>query len=150
VAIIALLSFGVGANVIFMLVAINDPSFAVEPDYYRKALAWDQSQAEAAESKALGWQVAIGVDRDRSGRDELLVTLSDQGGAPIPGAQLEIEAFHNAHAAQRLKVDLQPDQLPGAYKAQLPPMRRGLWEFRVRAVRGAEHFTRTLLQDVGI
>ena len=35
-------------------IAIDDPSFALEPNYYDKAVHWDRSQAEARSSQALG------------------------------------------------------------------------------------------------
>ena len=49
--IVALLVGGAGANVGLMLVATSDASFAVEPDYYQKALAWDETMAQAARNR---------------------------------------------------------------------------------------------------
>ena len=44
--------------VLFAVVASRDPSFAVEPDYYRKSLEWDATAAQARASKPLPTQVS--------------------------------------------------------------------------------------------
>ena len=46
VVIVSLLVGGAAANIGFMIVANRDPTFAVEPDYYRKAVDWDRTMAQ--------------------------------------------------------------------------------------------------------
>ena len=47
-------------------VATSDGSFAVEPDYYQKALHWDDARSAAAENAGLGWTVELDGRRQAS------------------------------------------------------------------------------------
>ena len=47
IAVAAILATTVAANIWVMMIANDDPSFAIEPDYYRKALAWDTTLAQS-------------------------------------------------------------------------------------------------------
>ena len=76
--IVALLSVSVIANVFLIIKATTDPSFAVERDYYAKAVTWDEHQQEQADSNALGWHAALKAERDR-----LELRLLDADGRPI-------------------------------------------------------------------
>jgi nitrogen fixation protein FixH len=75
------------------------------------------------------------------------VVLRDRNGAPLPGAAVTVEAFHNARAGQIVTASLS-DAGDGLYRAQVPIARSGLWELRFRAVRGAHVFTRTVAGEV--
>ena len=145
---VGLLASGVGANMYFMARAIGDPSFAVEPDYYAKAVAWDAHQAQARENADLGWSVMLSVaEADRgTGRAQVVLTLADRSGRPVPGATVGLTAFHNARAADIVTSTLS-ETAEHEYVAEVPIVRPGLWEFRVVAARGLETFTATLDQD---
>lgn len=85
--IIVLLVGGAGANVALMVIATRDPSFAVEPDYYQKALRWDEAMTQESHNAALGWSVAVGVDAaTRSGPTRIVLRVSDRDGAPVEDA----------------------------------------------------------------
>jgi nitrogen fixation protein FixH len=144
-----LLASGVGANVYFMCRALGDPSFAVEPDYYAKAIAWDAHQAQTKENADLGWSVTLSVaaaDRG-TGRAQVVLTLADRAGNRLPGAIVGLTAFHNARAAEVVTANLS-ETAQHDYIAEMPVVRPGLWEFRVVAERGQETFTAILDQDV--
>lgn len=143
-----LLAAGVAANVYFMFRAVSDPSFAVEPDYYAKALAWDAHQAQAEENAELGWRVALAVaTADRgTGRARVVATLADRDGRLVSGLIVGLTAFHNARASQVVTATL-AETAEHAYAADIPVTRPGLWEFRVTAARGRERFTAVLDQD---
>ncbi len=47
----------VAANVWVAIIANRDPSFAIEPDYYAKAVAWDSSMAQARHNATLNWSL---------------------------------------------------------------------------------------------
>jgi nitrogen fixation protein FixH len=74
------------------------------------------------------------------------VRLADKAGAPIAGAQVTVEAFHNARASRILSAALDPRGQ--GYSAVMPLERPGLWEFRLRVTRGPEVFVATLTRDV--
>lgn len=149
-AVIALLGLGVGSNVALLVVATSDRSFAVEPDYYTKALAWDRTRQQQRRSAALGWSASVVAKPLAStpGRTELIVQLHDGTGGPVSGAELRIEAFHNARAADRRHWTLFETAEPGAYRLTVPDLRVGLWELRITANRGAERFEQTLQHDM--
>jgi nitrogen fixation protein FixH len=146
--IVALLVGGAGANIGLMVVATRDASFAVEPDYYRKALHWDEMMAQEARNQALGWTAAVAFERlARPGEVEVTARVNDRGGRPVEGARVAIETFHSARASHVLTATLAPGAA-GQYSAALLLDRPGLWEVRLRVERGDETFTAILRQDL--
>lgn len=140
--IVGLLSISVGANVILILKATSDPAFAVEKDYYQKAVDFDATQKARAESARLGWRVALKAERDR-----LEVRLFDDAGVPISDATLAVEAFHNARANQIIAGELEPEG-PGLYAMNRPFARPGIWEYRLTAVRGEQRYIETIQEEI--
>lgn len=145
---VGLLAAGVGLNLYFMSRAVSDPSFAVEPDYYAKAIAWDAHQAQARDNFELGWTLKLHVaaaDKG-TGRARLVASLLDRDGVPVPGLTVELEAFHNARASQVVNATL-AETAEHVYAADVAVSRPGFWEFRVAAMRGTEVFTAIVNQD---
>jgi len=125
--------------------AHSDRSFAVEPEYYQKAIAWDETAAQQQFNTSLAWSPAISLgDVGALGRI-INLSLTDRAGNPIPDARITITAFHNARASDRLTAELSPvdPERPGLYRAQLPLDRPGLYEIRLTARRSADTFTAT-------
>jgi len=146
-ALAALLVGSAGANIALVVITSRDASFAVEPDYYAKALAWDETMAQQARNETLGWSLGLRVEpTGERGRVTVAVGLSDGGGAPLAGARIAIDALHNARANRVLTAVLEPRGL--GYAAMMPLARPGLWEFRVRVTRGPDVFTATFMRDV--
>lgn len=126
-----------------LYLAHSDPSFAAEPDYYQKALAWDETARQNQANAALGWRVETRWEPAASPRRAVEFVVRDGAGAPVAGAGLRAEAF--ASLRPRERVVLTPDEVePGVYRSVLPNGSRGLWEFRLRAQRGADVFTASL------
>jgi nitrogen fixation protein FixH len=148
VLIVALLVGGAGANIAFMIVANHDPSFAVEPDYYRKAVDWDRSMEQEARNAKLGWQVSAVLEPGAKGRARLVVQVRDRAGAPLTGSTVAVEAFPSARAREIATFALVPAGEAGVYAVTLPRARPGLWELRLRVARGDVVFTHTLSQDL--
>lgn len=141
------LAITVLGNVWVMRVAGSDPSFAIEPDYYRKAVDWDSTVAQSARNQALGWRLTATLGApDASGGAILTARLHDATGTPLPGATVTVEATHNARASEVLAAELVAGD-DGAYTASLPATRRGVWELRFAVERGDERFTATLRTD---
>ncbi len=121
--------------------AHSDPSFAVEANYYDRAVHWDEAAAQERRNAELAWVVEVEIAP--GGGDEpgsLDLALADSRGGAIDGARVSVEAFHNARASDRTMLALEPAE-PGRYSAPLEIGRAGLWEFRVTATRGDEVFT---------
>ena len=142
IAIATILALTVGANFWVYVVANADRGIAIEPDYYRKAVAWDSSMAQARENLLLGWRVtpSLAAFSARDGAD-LRVTLADSSGTSIPDATVRVSAFYNARAGEVSDVMLVPRS--GGYETRLPVHHGGLWELRFDVRRGSLHFTAT-------
>ena len=144
----SLLVGGAAANIGLMIVANRAATFAVEPDYYRKAVDWDRTMAQEARNLELGWRVSTELEPIDGGRAHLVARVVDRAGRPVTGAAVVVEAFPSARARDIASFTLAPAGAAGAYAATLAHGRPGLWELRVRVTRGEEVFTRTLSQDL--
>ncbi|MCU0618023.1 MAG: FixH family protein [Gemmatimonadaceae bacterium] len=137
----------VASNVGVILITKDDPSFAVEPDYYRKAVEWDSTSARRARSDALGWQVTPTVQVGGT-NSELSLTLVDAQGAPIDGATIAGELLHVARASQMQTVQFTARN--GGYVATVQMPRAGVWELRLDATRGDQRFLRTVRLETAL
>lgn len=145
--IITVLLGNVTLGIVLMRVANSDPHFAIEPDYYRRAVGWDRTQAQARQNLALGWQLQPTLGAVGGGEVPLTLALTDAEGAPLDGASVSVEARAVAHANELLVANLLPTGQPGTYAAGLEVTRAGLWEVRAVAIRGADQLTAQLRLD---
>ncbi|HEY2410078.1 MAG TPA: FixH family protein [Polyangiaceae bacterium] len=138
------------SGLLFMMhIALDDPTFAVESNYYAKAVAWDGTQAQLAENRRLGFRLSLPerVTAARDGSVELRLTLRDAHGEPVSGALLTSDAFANAHAAEISALSWQELE-PGSYAARVSARHLGVWVFRTVVTRGADRFTSTLRAEI--
>lgn len=130
-----------------VFVATNDDGFAIEPDYYLKAVRWDEAQRAREASAALGWDPTVRLLRQGT-TVTLQLTLDDARSARVTGAHISVEAFPNAHAGELHRVTLS-ETAPGVYQGTLESARAGLWEVRIEARgAGAERFLGVARVDV--
>ena len=147
-AITGVLAATVGANIWVMVIARDDPSFAIEPDYYRKALAWDTTMAQAEHNAALGWRLTPSLGPvARDGRALITARLTDSTGAIIRDALVRVSALPVARAMDVQEVTLVVDG-QGDYAASVDARRAGQWELRFDAVVGDNRFTQVTRVDV--
>jgi nitrogen fixation protein FixH len=141
VPVVLLLSSALGVGTM-AIVAVRDPSFATEANYYQKAIHWDQTQAQAGENQRLGYRIALPTTLllDAHGHARLELTLADRLGQPIRGASLTAQAFANAYSAELQQLTFE-ETAPGVYAAPLTARHAGLWVFRVTAQTAAARFT---------
>jgi FixH len=144
VGISVVLGVTVAANAVLYYVAGADPSFAIEPNYYAKAVKWDSTLAQR--SAALGWRLSPALTPfvPRVGA-RLSVALADSSGAPITDAIVKVSALYNARAGTVLESVLRPDT--NGYNTILGIAHAGLWEFRFDVTRRRQHFTSTVRLD---
>lgn len=136
-----ILAITVAVNIAVMFVAKDDPSFAVEQDYYRKAVAWDSSMAQERHNQQLGWRVEPVLERySPQGGAVLHVRVADSTGAAISNATVQVAALYNARASDVFEATLQRAS-DDTYTAHLPVTHTGQWELRFTIVRGADRFT---------
>jgi nitrogen fixation protein FixH len=146
IGVVVILAATVAGNIGVIVLTKDDPSFAIEPDYYRKAVAWDSTQARIAQSNALAWTVSAAVSDNSVGENVLTLQLLDHTGAAVQDARLTGTLLHVARAneVQSVVFAETPD---GRYAATVPMDRRGMWELRLAAVRNAEQFQQTVRID---
>jgi len=137
-----------GAQLTVLHFVLDDPSFALEPDYYKKAMAWDARREAERQSLALGWQSELSVSpTGEASRMMLRVRLRDLDGSAMSGATLQVTAFANARASGVHESELR-EISPGVYEGELPSGRPGLWEFRLQAQRGKDTFQQVLRREL--
>ena len=140
--IIGLLVSGIAANLTMLMLASGDPAFSVEPDYYAKAVKWDEHMAQERRNAELGWVVELVPSPA-----ELTVRLTDREAHPVVGARMTVEAFPVARGNRIVSTDLAEDA-EHRYAAAVALNRPGLWEFRLIARRGADTFTAVSVHNV--
>ncbi len=136
------LAIHVVASLVVVFVATSNPSYAVEEDYYQKALHWNDKRAQDRTNEELGWILNLIVRPAATPGEQptLEVHLADAGGEPVDGAVVAVETFHNAHANDILRASLDAVG-EGVYRTTLPMRHNGRWEMRFTVDRGQEHFT---------
>lgn len=147
VAIVTVLALYVAFGLIAARIATHDPNFAVEPDYYRKAVMWDSSLAQSHRSDALRWRLIPTLSPvGKASPATLAFDVRDSAGAIVKGAHVSVEARQVAYAEDVTTATLD-ERGDGEYAAQVPLGRPGLWEFRVVATRGSDRFATTIRMD---
>jgi nitrogen fixation protein FixH len=139
VAIVGVLGVTVLANGVLLYEATRGDATAYESDYYRKAVLWDSTVAQAGRNAALGWRLSGSFDP--SGR--ISVRLVDRAGAPVDRATVSLEGFAIAHGTGDFRATM-AEGTDHRYDSTVPLAHGGLHEVRFTAVRGAERFTATL------
>ncbi len=145
---IVLLALSLGGWFFMVRLALDDPTFAVEPAYYEKAAKFDQRALLIEQSRRLGWQVTVTEFSRAADQGALLrLSLRDAVGRPIEGARFELEALSNLRAA-----DVQTPQLtetsPGSYEGRWERGWPGIWELRARVVAQGTEFVTTLRAEL--
>ena len=141
-AMTAILAVTVGANIWVMRIASADPSFAIEPDYYAKAVQWDSAMAQERRNRELGWTVTpvlAAFDAGRGARLHVVVTSSD--GVDIGDATVHVAAFAVARSSRIANVTLR--RAAGGYDALVPVTHGGAWELRLVVRRGGDRMVVT-------
>lgn len=127
-----------------VILATGDKAFAVEEDYYAKAVAWDETSIQRAASEALGWTARAEVSEpDLSGSRAVTVWIEDAAGRPVDVSTLRVFAFHHARRADTIEFPM-VRIAPGRYAAGADMDRPGKWQLRVRGERGSDLFLSTL------
>lgn len=130
-------------------IAIDDPHFALEPNYYDKAVHWDRTQRETSDGAALDLELtltkplALAVD----GTLEVEIRITDRDRALLSPAVVELEAFPNAYASRVEQMTLS-ETTPGVYRARLRGQSPGLWELRFMVAKGNLRFHQSIRRDV--
>ncbi len=120
-----------GMNVLIVAYTVyaanSDGGAAIEPDYYQKALAFDELQARQRENDALGWAYRVSIDQDDAhGPATLRLELRDAAAEPVTRATVRAVAFPSFRATERKRL-LCAESQPGVYSAPIAIDRPGQW-----------------------
>jgi nitrogen fixation protein FixH len=136
---IGLLGILVTIQVVLFSISRTDPSFAVESEYYQKAVSWDQEAKQRTLNAELGWHVTPQLFADAQGA-RLGIQLTDNTSQVISGAAVTVVAFPNARASQIQQLALRETE-PGLYVAPIRLLHRGEWEIRLTVMRDGKTYT---------
>jgi hypothetical protein len=128
-------------------IAVDDPGFALERDYYQKAVSYDAEIAQRAENQRLGWSAELTATAATPRTSSTLALMLRDAAGPLAGARVRVEALRNASAARVLSGAL-TEAAPGQYQVSLPLYSGGLWEFRLVVEREGQRFTSVQRLDV--
>ena len=148
--VIALLAGQLLVSLSAVYIAFTDRSHAVLPDYYERAVDWDQHQAARRDSAALGWHTTWRIDdsADMFGQREVQLGLTDARGQAVFAEEVELVYFHHARAGRRATASM-TSAGDGSYLATLAMREDGIWQIELTARRGSERFLATELRRVG-
>lgn len=143
--VVGLLATHVTVMLLAVKIASSGGGHSVVPDYYRKAVNWDESRAKIRASALLGWTVSVtpAVLSGQDGLRELRFVLQDKEGGPIAGAHVVARVWHHA-IGESHEVTASPTDAAGVYAARAPMSQPGAWECELVVDRGAEHFIHTV------
>lgn len=134
------LALTVVANIGIYVVATDDPTFVIEPNYYAKAIGWDSTMAQDRRSALLGWVLTPEAKPSHAGRAALTLRLADASGRPLGGARVHMEGVNNADPAGAVAMNVVADA-NGVAATSMPVRHGGLWELRFDVRRGSDRFT---------
>jgi nitrogen fixation protein FixH len=142
--VVGLLTGHFSIMVVAVVIATHDKSFAVLPDYYQKAVHWDDSQAELRASERLGWKCAFtpSPEVDPLGRRAVTLTLIDAVGKPVTDADVQVTYFHHARPAELFNVSLRTDDAGRAIQT-ITMRNQGFWQVNVTASKAGQKFVQT-------
>lgn len=149
---VMLLGASVAGWIVMVRLAVDDPGFSLEPDYYKKAVEFDAREARRREADDVGFR----VDVESFARDEkktlLRIRVSDRSGALLDAARVRGVGFSNARAARVVPLTFRSAGA-GIFVAEFDDeVHLGLWELRLEISRGdieIERVVRADLSDAG-
>lgn len=126
---------------IAITVTARDSSHAVVSGYDELALKWDEVKQLQQDSAKLGWECEISVaeNGDVIGNRTLTFQLNDRQGKPIEAAQIDLTAFHRAHASKKRPLTVVAAG-GGTYTATLLVNKSGKWQFSGQATCMGDQF----------
>ena len=117
---------------------LGDEHFAEVENYYEAAENWDAHMEEVRASAALGWTVHFEtVHASASGESEVVFVVKDAHENPVQGLSGSLHAFHNAYPKNYFDPVL-TESSAGHYAVKLALRRSGLWQWKLKFVRGEE------------
>lgn len=146
--VVGLLSLQVVLGVAAVMLATGDESVAVIPDYYDKALNWDEQMAQRQSSKALGWQVEfVETDYGQLGSG-LQINLKDAADTPIQIQSGTVHLYRHARASERMAAPIAKAD-DGIIEVASCFSHHGLWQVELDVIdRDGNRFVESRRMDI--
>ena len=130
--IVGFLGLQVVIGVASIVLALNDPSVAVIPNYHQSALDWDVTHRARQLADQLGWQIDYNIiPAEQAGERTLLVTIQDRDGKPQSDLNVSARLYRHARGGNvdqfRLKAIAD-----GNYQANTKLTGQGLWQIELK------------------
>lgn len=128
---VGLLVVSVSGWLYMVSIAVDDPGFGVEPDYYKKASNFDDVIEQREENHRLGWNAkVVAVSYMPKGQGRITVIVEGKDSKVVEGLSLSAKAFHVARSQNLVQLDFQ-EVKSGVFVADIAAPRPGLWELRL-------------------
>ena len=131
-AIVALLTLSVTTSVALAVLANNGMNEII-PQYYERAVHYDDAIDEANKSVSLGWRVRATI-----AGGVIAVEARDAAGKLVEG-KVHVTGYQRAHASEPIDVDL-ARATDGTYRATDKASRLGAHDLIITIDRGSDHF----------
>jgi len=146
--IVGFLGLQVLIGVASIVLALNDPSVAVIPNYHQSALDWDVTHRARQLADQLGWQIDYNVvPAERAGHRSLLVTIMDRDGKPLSDLNVSAKVYRHARGGNVDKFKLKAIA-DGNYQADTKLSGKGLWQ--IELVIEGEHGIASLSRELEV
>jgi len=133
--IVGLLVGNVLATGVLIAVAHSGGSHVL-PQYYDRAIHYDDRIDQEARNRALAWQVRASIERG-----VVTVTVRDRAGVPLEGAAVKVEGVERARDARSIAGELAPTRA-GEYRATVGG--RGWIDLTISIDRGGDRYVHQL------
>ncbi len=133
--------------------ASSDRTVAIEPEYYAKALKFDDTIRQREASNALGWTATSAIRAAEGSRGMALeIAIVDRDGRPVADAKVSAVAFASVRSGERQCIALCPSSSStGMYTGRIRIARAGIWHLSITAKRLDDTFlqeTDVLVQEL--
>jgi nitrogen fixation protein FixH len=146
--IVGFLGLQVVIGIASIVLALNDPSVAVVPNYHQSALDWDVTHRARQLTDQLGWQIDYNVvPAEQHDRRSLLVTILDRDGKPVSDLNITAKLYRHARGANVDKFKLKA-VADGNYQADTKLTEKGLWQ--IELVIEGEHGIASLSRELEV
>mgnify|MGYP001555754167 CR=1 FL=1 len=97
--VVGMLTLQVILGVVAITLATSDQSAAVIPDYYNKALAWDEQRAQREASQSLNWQLEFVETNYGKVGSGLQINIRNEQNQPVQIQSGSVQLYRHARAA---------------------------------------------------
>lgn len=137
--IIAILGICMGSGMSIIVASASDGGPRIVPDYYEKAVAWDESVATDEASRELGWTVALSINDERAE-----VAVRDRQGQPLTlSGSASFRLASDVEPRATVPLIARPDGQPGHYILADAPLAPGVWDVTLHLQSGETTYERT-------